>query len=418
MKLWLDKLRGTLYDRPKLGRPVAFRDLLPLFEGDAGPCSVVIGEVRGGTFYSAEFDPDEIAVYISRQRPEILKDWRLTYYGQTTDWIPATANRHIVSATINALSTIQAAGGVVVYERGKLGYLLLWKTSGADPTVTVSGRTAEDLIEATVTESTTSAYPSALINFYEDTLAQVDGLQVRETSLIKEAITSGPYYQDLLYFDCEPQDGFFALAHGGNTTPPISVFASAQQVQDALESISPGIFRVRKHGEYAWQLNRITSDTGSVTVHQDGVISYDELAGVWNLTDRGLALLQTDDPLECQITIAHDNRILYRDTAMIVPNNLATTAGEGPGTAEVTTETVSVELLAADTQATVAVPSGYEVSHLFDLRLLVSGAGVTGEVGINDYYESGGDIVVRLRGQVDANDQYTLQAVFLKPLEA
>lgn len=283
---------GTGYDSPVNGRPYPlaslFRDLR-----DDGLINVYGCEMGAGRRLSpAALTAASTTLRIVSRSP--LKFGQITAaYGAGTssgiDW-PSLSN-HALQAAVNSIAGVAALGGVDV-TGGNGRYLVTWRKAGAVSHVTVSGLGAvPDVYSRTSTvtagDSVTRAVqlieiePAAIQLFDTDDWTAITAPTLSATVT---AGTSASHEITAIRFDKPPAGGTWTASDGVWRTDAISVFASASQVESALNAAAGGSpFRVRKSGAFAWEALRIViNNQPDLTVEDAGVIPH---VGVYGLTD-------------------------------------------------------------------------------------------------------------------------------------
>ena len=124
----------------------------------------------------------------------------LSYGGQTTAVIPGTASNIDVATALNALSSIQSAGGVGVTNNPSGGFLVLFQGDGMRTTISGTENAAVQVIENAAGDST--------------------HMEVQQVNVLGL--------------------GQFTLSYGGQTTAPLAANATPAEVQAALDGLMSG----------------------------------------------------------------------------------------------------------------------------------------------------------------------------------
>jgi hypothetical protein len=151
---------------------------------------------------------------------------------------------------------------------------------------------------AVATSTTTATTPSAPA--------------VSSTQIVAYSSTSWQVYR--VEVSPKPFGGFFTLSNGTDTTQPISVNASALDVQTAVVAFGSPLTttntKVQKVGQYAWEVSFDGSSVGAsvtLTASGTGLLAYDSRLMQLDMTAAGVATLlgsnaQVDATLEFSVT--------------------------------------------------------------------------------------------------------------------
>lgn len=125
-----------------------------------------------------------------------------------------------------------------------------------------------------------------------------------------------------------PKDGTFSLGVGTINTAPISVFATAFEVQAAISDVidaDDATFEVKKSGSFIWDVSQTSGNLLLVTANGAGLISFDAVVGELNFNNYETASLLAgattkNTTLEIEVTTGGTIATVLQTRCTIVAN--------------------------------------------------------------------------------------------------
>lgn len=198
--------------------------------------------------------------------------------------IPYDATASDAETLINGLPSITAAGGVVVSLVNQKTYRIVFNNFGARnlPTCDSTGLTPSTTIfVARINAGSITAKEVHHLRPKVNPVAYSDSFT--DTQEPEIAITAIDSITNRIEIYPSPKYGTFAITNGTLTTGALSIYASAQSVQDALNS--SGIssltrtYSVAKSGEFVWDIYRTNGTTEVLSVVDSGIIGFISKSG-------------------------------------------------------------------------------------------------------------------------------------------
>lgn len=279
--LWIER-DGGCWDAPINPTPSGLSGFMKGLK-DGAPLEIYGGTMTNRRFVSEALDSSNSTLRITARYAARTGSLVVSYDSVDSapiEWL--RLDSATLEATINSISGIAAAGGVSV--------------SGAFGRYTVTGREKTALSDITVTGlgvaptvfSRTSTSVNGNASLREVQIIEIEpaAIQVIDSDdwssiaapTLSATVTDGGasnYEVTNIKFDRPPAGGSWT-ATPANTTRTISVFASAQDVQDALNgAIGGSPFRVAKIGPWEWEaFNTSTGNQTDVTVEDASVLAH------------------------------------------------------------------------------------------------------------------------------------------------
>ena len=298
---------------PNVARPDAVMQLPPFVYGDQMPLE--LSAYRRSVNDPSRFDAIDLSAYDielaigdPNARPQ-LGFFTLTFTSGTTAAIPVTATAAEFEALLGDSGiTIEGVPG---------DYVLTYTTNGARsvPTIAFTGATnvTADVVELDNGSATTPAQWRILLQ--QAAPAGVIAADWSEGSTTPASSVSGSGKIWRIIPDAGASNGFYTLTANGTTTEPISIFASAFDVQNALglANATCGVqYDVRGGFYVVFTLSTtLTIDDSSLVIapFQTATINLDTygirelLDGVnWVSAEMSIELSQADEATTCAFT--------------------------------------------------------------------------------------------------------------------
>lgn len=244
-----------------------------------------------------------------------------------------------VETLLNSLPSITAAGGVTVSLVNQRTYRVVFNNVGARnlPTCDSTG----------LTPSTTVFV--ARINAGSSTSKEVHHLRPKlnpvaysdsfvDTAEPEIAITVIDAITNRISISPAPKYGTFTITNGTLTTTALSIYSSANTVQDAL--VSSGIsnstrsYSVAKSGEFVWDIYRTKGTSETLSVSDSGLVGFSSKNGDIDLNtieveDLLAGAAEVNAVLEVEYSLGSVKQTIYQGNIRIV-NDLIDNATYNP----------------------------------------------------------------------------------------
>ncbi len=216
--------------------------------------------------------------------------WGLGFGGNTADFL-YNASAASVQTALNAFPNIAALGGVTVEKvNGNTTYRISFNQKvvlpngfAGDATNLLPSSTViadEIKVGSATTKGVWHIKPIQVPIAYQSVWTPQSSATVTATAvqLGTTRVKIAP----------APKDGTFSLTVGTINTAPISVFATAFEVQAAITSVvdvDDATFEVKKSGSFIWDVSQTSGNLVSVTADGAGLISFDAIVGELNFNN-------------------------------------------------------------------------------------------------------------------------------------
>ena len=252
--------------------------------------------------------------------------WILAYGSEQAEFL-YNASAASVQTALNAFAGITALGGVTVEsvnggttyrisfnDKTALGHPFTGDGTNLLPSSTVI---VDEIKEGSSTvRGVWQVKPTQIPIAYQGTWTAQGGAAISATT-----VQSGT---TRIKISPAPKEGTFVLSVGGTTTAPISVYATALEVQNAITAVEEG-FEVKKSGAFIWDVSQTTTPLVSVTANGSGLISFDAIVGEINFNNYETATLLAGattklTTLEIEMTTGTSVATVLQTQCVIVAN--------------------------------------------------------------------------------------------------
>ena len=257
-----------------------------IYGGDLGP---------GRRFSPAALDSANCELRLMPVAPVRSGDIKATFGGVDSTPFPwAGLNASTLGSAINSIPGIAAVGGVNVYGRDTV-FTVTGRETGDIGAVTVSGAGAVPGIYSATREVQAGTGTVKEVQLIEVRAAAIqlfdsDDWAAVSAPTFSATVTaggSGVHEITVIAADRAPAGGTITVTDGSSPTGAVSVFASAQEMEDALNKAhGAGTFRARKPAPFRWEVFReIAGNQTDLTVEDGGVIAFAGIAGTLDRTN-------------------------------------------------------------------------------------------------------------------------------------
>lgn len=252
--------------------------------------------------------------------------WTLDFNGEQADFL-YNASASSVQTALNAFASITALGGVTVEKvNGETTYRISFNNkvaltdefTGDGTNLLPSSSVIIDEIKvgSPTVRGVWQIKPTQIPVAYQGAWTAQDPAVIT-TSVLQSGTTR-------IKIEPSPKDGTFILSVGTYTTTPISVYATALDVQNAISAVVDG-FEVQKSGAFIWDVSQNTTPLLSITANGAGLISFDSIVGEVNFNNYETATLlagatSKNTTLEIEMTIGSSVATVLQTPCTIISN--------------------------------------------------------------------------------------------------
>ena len=252
--------------------------------------------------------------------------WSVDFDGEQADFL-YNASATAVQTALNAFTSITALGGVTVEKvNGDTTYRIAFNNKIALPDG-FSGDGTNLLPSSTVVIDEIKVGSATVRSVWQIKPTQVpiayQGVWTPQSfsGITATTLQSGTTRVKIAP---APKDGTFVLSVGTYTTAPISVYATALEVYDAITEVVAG-FEVKKSGAFIWDVSQSTTPLVAVTANGSGLISFDAVVGEVNFNNYETATLLAgastkNTTLEIEVTTGTSIATVLQTPCTIIAN--------------------------------------------------------------------------------------------------
>lgn len=252
--------------------------------------------------------------------------WTLDFDGEQADFL-YNASASSVQTALNSFASITALGGVTVEKvNGDTTYRISFNdkvaltddfTGDATNLLPSSSVIIDEIkVGSPTVRGVWHIKPTQTPIAYQGTWTPQDPADIT-TSTVQSGTTR-------VKISPPPKEGTFVLSVGTYTTAPISVYATALEVQNAITAGVAG-FEVKKSGAFIWDVSQTTTPLVGVSADGSGLISFDAVVGEINFNNYETATLLTgastkNTTLEIEVTTGSSVSTVLQTQCTIVSN--------------------------------------------------------------------------------------------------
>lgn len=287
--------------------------LTPFFEGDTLRMELFFGEPDGNGAYrptTPSWDALRAGLFPKTDAPPAEGSWTATWGANTATDLAATISAAALQTALNALASIDAAGGVTV-TGGAGSYKVRWNLAGVRALLVANGEellpsgfcqvkratvgraaAGDDAGTREVQAITLECNPAASCSDWEALPAATATVET-----LTQGSAGGAEVQRIA-IDREPVGGLFKLKLGGASTAALAYNARSTEIQAALEAIPAiGAGNVMVSGSLAAGITVVFQGTLAATnvaeleVQTSGIVVLPGVFGIFPLTDYAIDTL-------------------------------------------------------------------------------------------------------------------------------
>ena len=280
------------FSAPINGTPSSFAALYRNLRDD-GLIEIFGGELGAGRRISpAAITAASTTLRLVPRSPLKFGEVKAVYGGTSSAGISwPDLNCAAMEGAANSIAAVAALGGVRI-TGGNGRYIATFNKVGAVTSLTFAGLSAVPDVYSRTSTVTAGDGSTKAVQLIEIEPAAIQFMDTDDWTAIaaptlSATVTAGSSTSPeitVIAFDKAPAGGEWTATNATWQTAGISVFASAQQVEDAFNKVAGGSrYRVRKPALFRWEvMDTILGNSTNITVEDAGVLAH---VGVYGLTD-------------------------------------------------------------------------------------------------------------------------------------